>query len=178
MSDEISPFHAPISAADPTPNAVLLGRVAALLRQRTRRILRSWVSRVGALPTFRERPQLTLDDVLGGVPALLAALTDFVANPTDEEAGLEQALSNSDAHGHGAARAAIGFAAQDVVLEFRLLRQTLWRELTAPSQDDSVNQDRLSAEEIAALQSFVNAYLDSLLASTVTGWARVAAVSL
>jgi hypothetical protein len=126
---------------------------------------------------LRERPQLSLEDVLGSIPAMLSTLADYVANPTNGELSLERGVRNSDAYGHGAARAAIGFSAQAVVLEFLLLRQILWRELRAPASDDASHLTPLSAEDVAALHSFVNAYLDSLLAATITGWAQIATVS-
>lgn len=177
MAGEISPFNAQISLVEITPDPAVLARAANLLRDHDRRILRAWASHVGALPTFRERPQLALEDVLGAMPTLLDALRSFVENPNGSDFPLDRALSNSDAHGHGAARASIGFTAQDIVLEYRLLRQVLWRELTLPPSEEAEDRSHLSADDVTTLQSLVNGYLDTLLAATLTGWSQVNAVT-
>lgn len=106
-------------------------RMADFLDLDRRRILLNWASRAGALPAFRQRPDLDLAAVIDDMPTifdhLLAVLKAEGTEPFNPDLGPAEAHATA----HVRLRATRGFHASDVAQEYQQLRQTIWTEIRA-----------------------------------------------
>lgn len=142
-----------------------LARVAALLSRQTHRIVANWVLRVANLPEFRATPNLGLNQLQDGIPALLeAALTAVgTSDPTIDPAPLEWAQELAAAHGR--AREAEGFTIGVVLAEYQQLRMEVWAALWR-----IVDADPTPADVPRELQSRLSSTFDSLAIAAAEAW--------
>lgn len=124
-----------------------LGWVAAALAARRDQILDNWHQAVSKQPFHVGRQDyLVADDI----PRLFDALVDLLQRDAPRwvtsTAPLDDPAVLAAAEGHARARSDQGLRPADVLAEFRLLRQEIWRALRSHLGDDVPIRDVLGAE--------------------------------
>ncbi len=134
------------------------GWVAAALSERRDGILERWLSAALSQP-FNEGK--SGHEIADHIPllfdALLGLLNTTASSWIDAHAPLENIGILTAAQGHARDRAEKGLNPADVVVEFRLLRQEIWRALRAALPDEATTGDVVAAEML------VNDALDSAI---------------
>jgi hypothetical protein len=128
-------------------------RLQAGLRADAGRLLANWVVRIANLPVYRARPDLALDQLMDGLPAVVHAVLHAAATP---DPGLDPdpaARAAEAAAEHARRRAAAGFPVDAVLAEFRelhleLLTQ-LWRIATETAPPTKVDAEPAAAVDFA-----------------------------
>jgi signal transduction histidine kinase len=137
--------------------------VAAALTMRRDEILERWLDAAAQQPFHHGRKEHAVAD---HIPALFDALTGLLRTTTprwvDAYAPLEDIGILSAAHSHSRARAEQGLRSADVVVEFRLLRQEIWRALRASIPNEAPTDDVVAAEIL------VNDALDGAITQGLT----------
>lgn len=118
-----------------------------LLTERREEILTRWLDAAGDQPFHRNRSERAVAD---HIPALFDALARLLSKYSErsENAGvpLEDPDVQAAARSHARVRFEQGFAAPDVTIEFRLLRQELGRAIRRYVSDRSPTGDVIAAE--------------------------------
>jgi hypothetical protein len=164
-------LHEPVTGAFDDAVAISTstpGRIAALLRGQSSRIVANWVLRAANLPAFRATPNLALDQLEQGIPALLdAALTAIASSdPTMDPEPLARALDLAEDHGR--TRADEGFGVGVLLAEYQQLRMEVWNALWR-----IVDGDPALAGVPRELQSRLSSTFDSLAATAAEAWVEV-----
>jgi signal transduction histidine kinase len=137
--------------------------VTSTLIERRDEILERWLEAAAQQPFHYGRKDHAVAD---HIPALFDALTGLLRTTTprwvDAYAPLEDVGVLSAAQSHSRARAAQGLRPADVVVEFRLLRQEIWRALRASIPNDAPTDDVVAAEIV------VNDALDGAITQGLT----------
>ena len=132
--------------------------VATALREQRAEILTRWFAAVSVQPFHAGRAEHAVAD---HIPALFDALLGLLQTtaPTwmDAHAPLEDIGIRAAAQSHARARAAQGLRAADVVVEFRLLRQEIWRAVR------TVISQRAPTDDVVAAEMLVNDALDAAI---------------
>jgi signal transduction histidine kinase len=119
----------------------------AVLRSRRDEVLERWVDAVAAQPCHRgRRERAVADDIPGLFDSLMDALERGAPVWLEPEAPLDNPAVAGAAQRHAAARASQGLQPADVVVEFRLLRQEIWRALRLELPDNASAGDLLGAQ--------------------------------
>ena len=133
-------------AQDYARHADLEPAVAAL-RERRDEILERWLEVVARQPFHRGRRERAVAD---HIPALFDGVLDALARCApvwiEPQAPQGNVVVAEAAERHAAARSRQGLQAADVVVEFRLLRQEIWRALRAELPDSAPTGDVLAAQ--------------------------------
>ena len=133
-------------AQDYARHADLEPAVAAL-RERRDEILERWLEVVARQPFHRGRRERAVAD---HIPALFDGVLEVLARGApvwiEPQSPQENAAVAEAAEQHAAARGRQGLQAADVVVEFRLLRQEIWRALRAELPDSAPTGDVLAAQ--------------------------------
>ena len=146
--------------------ARLLGQaddgVAATLTEQRDEILERWLDAVQQPFHYGRKEHAVADHI----PALFDALTGLLRTTTprwvDAYAPLEDIGIRSAAQSHSRVRAEQGMKSADVVVEFRLLRQEIWRALRASIPSEAPTDDVVAAEIL------VNDALDGAMTQGLT----------
>lgn len=140
-----------------------LAWVTGTLVARRDEVLTRWLDTVVAQPFHQGRRERAVAD---HIPALFDALIEFMQRATprsvDPGAPLDDAAVLAAAQAHALARAQQGLQPADIVLEFRLLRQELWRAVRLNVPDDAPTGD------IAAAGLLLNDALDGAIGLALT----------
>jgi signal transduction histidine kinase len=124
-----------------------LGPAVAALQARRDEILERWLEVVARQPFHRGRREHAVAD---DVPALFDGVVETLARCApvwlEPESPQENPAVAEAARGHAAARGRQGLQAADVVVEFRLLRQEIWRALREELPDSTATGDLLAAQ--------------------------------
>lgn len=100
-----------------------------LLAERSRHIVFRWVQRIRGLPPWRDRPDLTLEDLIDHAPGVLGLIDVRLHYVTDDEFFRRHPDALERARGHALARKAQNIGVVSAVEEYVLLREELWREI-------------------------------------------------
>lgn len=121
--------------------------VTGALAARRDEILSRWLDAVTAQP-FHEgrRERAAADEIPRLLDALIALLARASPRWIDPMAPLDDPAVLAAAQGHARARAAQGLQPADIVVEFRLLRQEIWRALRLHLADEVPTSDVVAAE--------------------------------
>jgi signal transduction histidine kinase len=155
--------------------------VVAALTARRDQIVERWLDATVTQPFHKGRRERA---VANHIPILLDALIGLLSStaPTwiTARAPLEDVGILAAAQSHARVRAGQGLAPADVVVEFRLLRQEIWRALRASLPDEAPTGDVVAAEMLindaldsaitqglAALTDYVQQLREEFLATTV-----------
>jgi signal transduction histidine kinase len=121
--------------------------VTAALAAHREEILSRWLDAAAAQPCHQSRRDHAVTD---NIPRLFDALVQYLehaaARAIDPGAPLEDAAIQAAAQDHALARVEQGLQPADVLVEFRLLRQELWRALRIAVPDGAPTSDVVSAE--------------------------------
>jgi diguanylate cyclase (GGDEF)-like protein len=98
----------------------------------------------------------------GDIPIFIHELAGQIEAPEADRAARESPLA-SLARDHARRREELGLAPRDVVTEFLLLRQVLWRFV-------SVRSTALGADELLVVEERLNSLLDQLVAECVVAY--------
>lgn len=98
----------------------------------------------------------------GDIPIFIHELAGQIESPEAGRAARESPLA-SLARDHARRREELGLAPRDVVTEFLLLRQVLWRFV-------SVRSGALGADELLVVEERLNSLLDALVAECVVAY--------
>jgi signal transduction histidine kinase len=124
-----------------------LGPAVAALCEHRDEILERWLEVVARQPFHRNRREHAVAD---DVPALFDAVLETLARCApvwlEPQAPQENPAVVDAARAHATARGRQGLAAADVVVEFRLLRQEIWRALRAALPESAPTGDLLAAQ--------------------------------
>jgi signal transduction histidine kinase len=124
-----------------------LGAAVDALRQRREEILARWLEVVARQPFHRAHPEQAVAD---HIPALFDAVLATLARAApvwlEPEAPLDDPAVAWAAEQHAAARAAQGLRPNDVIAEFRLLRQEIWHALREQVPDHAPTGDVIAAQ--------------------------------
>jgi signal transduction histidine kinase len=119
----------------------------AALRQRRDELLERWLEVVVHQPFHRGRRESAVAD---HIPALFDALLDTLEQGAPRWLEPDSPLANpavvAAAQQHAAARYRQGLQAADVVIEFRLLRQEIWRAMREQLPDSVPTSDVLATQ--------------------------------
>jgi hypothetical protein len=130
-------------------------RLQAALRSEAGRLLANWIVRIANLPVYRAQPNLRLDQLMDGLPAVVHAVLQSIgtADPGVEPEPGARAVEVAAAHARRRAQA--GFPVGAVLAELRELHaellSQLWRlldELTPTGE--TVAAPRTSIDRLAA----------------------------
>jgi signal transduction histidine kinase len=136
--------------------------VAQVLRSHREAILDRWLDAASAQPFHDGRRDHAVAD---DIPALLDALIEFLLRhgPPSIDAGppLEEPEIRAAAQRHSRARVLQGLQPADVVVEFRLLRQEIWRTLRTDLPDDA------PVDDVSAATLLVNDALDGAISLAI-----------
>ncbi len=128
----------------------------AALRERRDEILDRWVEVVARQPFHRGRREHAVAD---DIPALFDGVVDALARCApvwiEPQAPQGNPVVAEAAEQHAAARGRQGLQAADVVVEFRLLRQEIWRALREELPDSAPTGDLLAAQLLLAAGDLV-----------------------
>lgn len=119
----------------------------AALRERREEILERWLDVVARQPFHLGRRERAVAD---HIPALFDAVVEALARCApvwiEPRAAQDNPAVVEAAAGHAAARGHQGLQAADVIVEFRLLRQEIWRALREELPDTAPTGDVLAAQ--------------------------------
>ncbi|HLH26309.1 MAG TPA: sensor histidine kinase [Chloroflexota bacterium] len=133
-------------AQDYARHANLTLALAALSARRDE-ILERWLEVVARQPFHcGRRERAVADDIPALFDAVLATLARGAPVWLEPEAPQENPAVAAAARGHATARSRQGLQAADVVVEFRLLRQEIWRALREELPDSAPTGDLLAAQ--------------------------------
>jgi len=155
--------------------------VAVALMQRRDEIVEGWLDASATQPFHKGRRERAVAD---HIPALLDALIGLLNTTAPSwiaaRAPLEDVGILAAAQSHARVRAEEGLSPADVVVEFRLLRQEIWRALRASLPEEAPTGDVVAAEMLindaldsaitqglAALTDYVQQLREEFLATTV-----------
>lgn len=140
-----------------------LGWVTATLATRRDEVLDRWLDAAAAQPFHNGRRERAITD---HIPHLFDALIAFMARAApgwaDPGAPLDDAAVLAAAREHALVRAQQGLQSADIVVEFRLLRQEIWRILRLHVPNDAPTGDITGAELL------LNDALDGAIALALT----------
>ncbi|MFN0073427.1 MAG: sensor histidine kinase [Chloroflexota bacterium] len=140
--------------------------VAQVLRLHQQEILDRWLEAAANQSFHLERPEHAVAD---DIPRLLDALIQFLLQhgPASIDAGapLDEPNIRAAAQRHAQARALQGLSPSDVVVEFRLLRQEIWRSLRTGLPETAPPDDIMGAALLIndALDGAITLGIDALL---------------
>lgn len=121
--------------------------VTDALMQRRDEILARWLAAAAGQPFHRGHQERAVAD---HIPRLFDALVHYLQGSTplaiDPRAPIEDAAIQAAAQGHALARVEQGLQPADVLIEFRLLRQELWRALRLEVPEGAPTSDVIAAE--------------------------------
>jgi signal transduction histidine kinase len=121
--------------------------VTDALRERRDEILRRWLDAAAAQPFHRGHPDHAVAD---HIPRLFDALLTYLQRATpravDPSAPIDDTAIQEAGQGHALARIDQGLQPADVLVEFRLLRQELWRALRLEVPEGAPTSDVVAAE--------------------------------
>ncbi|MBX6343133.1 MAG: sensor histidine kinase, partial [Thermomicrobiaceae bacterium] len=140
--------------------------VVDALTTRRDEILERWLDAASSQPFHRDHPERTVTDHIPALfDALVATLREDADHGTDPGAPLDAPAIRKAAEGHARFRAAQGLPPAAIVVEFRLLRQEIWRALRASIPDDAPVSDVLGAEIVVndALDGAISVGLATLI---------------
>src|SRR3954452_565736 len=124
-----------------------LRRAVGVLQAERDTILDRWLAVVAEQPFHHGRREHAVAD---HIPALFDAVVTTLERGAplwlEPEAPLANPAVADAAHQHAAARSSQGLQPADVVLEFRLLRQEIWRALREQLSDRAPTGDLLAAQ--------------------------------
>jgi len=124
-----------------------LRRAVGVLQAERDTILDRWLAVVAEQPFHHGRREHAVAD---HIPALFDAVVTTLERGAplwlEPEAPLANPAVADAAHQHAAARSSQGLQPADVVLEFRLLRQEIWRALREQLSDSAPTGDLLAAQ--------------------------------
>jgi signal transduction histidine kinase len=155
--------------------------VAAALAQRRDQIVERWLDATTTQPFHKGRRERAVAD---HIPVLLDALIGMLNTTAPSwiaaRAPLEDVGILAAAQSHARMRAEQGLSPADVVVEFRLLRQEIWRALRTSLPEEAPTGDVVAAEMLindaldsaitqglAALTDYVQQLREEFLATTV-----------
>jgi signal transduction histidine kinase len=155
--------------------------VAAALAQRRDQIVERWLDATTTQPFHKGRRERAVAD---HIPVLLDALIGMLNSTAPSwiaaRAPLEDVGILAAAQSHARMRAEQGLSPADVVVEFRLLRQEIWRALRTSLPEEAPTGDVVAAEMLindaldsaitqglAALTDYVQQLREEFLATTV-----------
>lgn len=155
--------------------------VAAALTERRDQIVERWLDASATQPFHKGRRERAVAD---HIPALLDALMGMLNTTAPSWIAARSPLEDvgilAAAQSHARARAGEGLTPADVVVEFRLLRQEIWRALRAALPEEAPTGDVVAAEMLindvldsaitqglAALTDYVQQLREEFLAMTV-----------
>jgi signal transduction histidine kinase len=155
--------------------------VVAVLTQHRDQIVERWLDATVTQPFHKGRREHAVAD---HIPALLDALIGMLNTTAPSwiaaRAPIEDVGILAAAQSHARVRAGQGLTPADVVVEFRLLRQEIWRALRASLPDQAPTGDVVAAEMLindvldsaitqglAALTDYVQQLREEFLAMTV-----------
>jgi diguanylate cyclase (GGDEF)-like protein len=133
-----------------------LRRLAAAMRGAAMELAAEVAAGVEALASVDEPARL------GDIPIFIHELAGQVESPEAGRVARESPLA-SLARDHARRREELGLAPRDVVTEFLLLRQVLWRFVSARSA-------ALGADELLVVEERLNSLLDQLVAECVVAY--------
>jgi hypothetical protein len=147
-------------------------RLQAALRADAGRILANWIVRIANLPVYRARPDLALDQLMDGLPALVHAALQATATPDPAVEPEPSARAAEVAAEHGRRRAAAGFPVGAVLTEFRELHAEvlgqLWRVMDAAAAPEA---PEATAGTPRALLERLAAAVGEMSAAAADAWA-------
>jgi signal transduction histidine kinase len=121
--------------------------VTDALRERRDEILQRWLDAATAQPFHHGHPDHAVAD---HIPRLFDALLTYLQRATplavDPSAPIEDTAIQVAAQGHALARVDQGLQPAEVLVEFRLLRQELWRALRLELPEGAPTSDVIAAE--------------------------------
>jgi diguanylate cyclase (GGDEF)-like protein len=133
-----------------------LRRLAAEMREAAMELAAEVAAGVETLASVDEAARL------GDIPTFVHELAGQIESPEPGRVARESPLA-SLARDHARRREELGLAPRDVVTEFLLLRQVLWRFVSARSV-------ALDADELLVVEERLNSLLDQLVAECVVAY--------
>jgi hypothetical protein len=146
-------------------------RLQAALRSEAGRLLANWIVRIANLPVYRAQPNLRLDQLMDGLPAVVHAMLQSIgtADPAVEPEPGARAVEVAAAHARRRAQA--GFPVGAVLAELRELHAELLTQLWRLLDELST-----TAETAAAPRSLIDrlaAAIGELQIAAADAWTAV-----
>lgn len=137
--------------------------VTGSLVEQREQILNAWIDAATRQSFHKGRRESAVTD---HIPILFDALTDLLRVTTprwvDPYAPMDNAAVLAASQAHARTRAEQGLQPADVVVEFRLLRQEIWRALRSRMPGDAPSSDVVAAE------MFINDALDGAIGQALS----------
>jgi len=121
------------ASAEVDSAASVMQIAAEAIRGGRRPILVRWIQRLSTLNSFRERPNLSLEELKGRGEALIDGVADAMSLCASSRVvpAASAGISAQDAREHARLRRAQGIGQADVAREMASLKGEIWREVSA-----------------------------------------------
>lgn len=135
-----------------------------ILAERSRQIVFRWMQRIRSLPPWRDRADLTFQDLIDYAPIVLKLIDVRLHYETYEEFFERHPDALERARGHARVRQSQNISVVSAIEEYVLLREEIWRELREQSGNEALLRGAFELERA------VNHTMDVIIVATLRAY--------
>lgn len=135
-----------------------------ILAERSRQIVFRWMQRIRTLPPWRDRPDLSFQDLIDYAPVVLKLIDVRLHYTSHDEFFQRHPDALERARGHARIRQSQNIGAVSAIEEYVLLREEIWAELRAESHEEGVRRGMFEVERA------INYTLDVIIVATLRAY--------